>query len=78
MYKVGVVLNKIGRYPIGTYPNQSTCYGVTFTFSQGQGNDSVRDGLIRSIIFAFPPQNTNGNLGIAGMPGNHRFRPSLM
>ncbi|KAG5878610.1 hypothetical protein JTB14_013036 [Gonioctena quinquepunctata] len=52
VYKVGVVLNKIGCYPIGTYPNHSTCNGVVFTFSQGQCGDSVRDGLIRSIVFS--------------------------
>nr|AEE61716.1 unknown [Dendroctonus ponderosae] len=76
MYKVGVVLNKTGCYPIGSYPYQSTCNGVTFTFTQGQGGDSVRDGLIRSIIFAFPPSsNPNANPEI---PGDHNIQPSLM
>ncbi|XP_066138611.1 BTB/POZ domain-containing protein 1 isoform X2 [Euwallacea fornicatus] len=76
-YKVGVVLNKVGCYPIGTYPSLSLCDGVKFTFTQGQGGDSVRDGLIRSVIFAFPPSNYNQtcNPGISGIPGNHRMQP---
>lgn len=80
VYKVGVVLNKIGCYPIGTYPSQSTCNGVTFTFSQGQGGDSVRDGLIRSIIFSMPPvnNNINNNPGISGIPGDHNMQPSII
>lgn len=76
MYKVGVVLNKTGCYQIGSYPYQSNCNGVTFTFAQGQGGDSVRDGLIRSIIFAFPPStNPNANPEISG---DHNIQPSLM
>ncbi|XP_018574174.1 BTB/POZ domain-containing protein 6 isoform X1 [Anoplophora glabripennis] len=71
VYKVGVVLNKIGCYPIGTYPNQSTCNGVVFTFSQGQCGDSVRDGLIRSIIFSIPSSNNNSSN--PGVPGDHKM-----
>lgn len=82
VYKVGVVLNKVGWYPIGSYPNQSTCNGVTFTFSQGQGGEGggVRDGLIRSIIFSMPPTNNtiNTNPGISGIPGDHNMQPSII
>ncbi|KAK9743575.1 BTB And C-terminal Kelch [Popillia japonica] len=61
VYKVGVVLNKIGWYPIGSYPTCSTCNGIVFTFGQGQCGDSVRDGLIRSILFSIPPANQNNS-----------------
>lgn len=59
VYKVGVVLNKMGCYPIGTYPDQSTANGVVFTFCQSQCGDSLRDGLVRSIVFS---NGNNGNL----------------
>ncbi|EFA04408.1 BTB/POZ domain-containing protein 6 isoform X1 [Tribolium castaneum] len=80
VYKVGVVLNKIGRYPIGTYPSQSTCNGVVFTFSQGQSGDSVRDGLVRSIIFSIPSSNHNSinNPGISGIPGDHNKMSNII
>ncbi|CAH1102996.1 unnamed protein product [Psylliodes chrysocephalus] len=67
VYKVGVVLNKVGCYPVGTYPSQSTCSGVVFTFSQNQCGDSVRDGLIRSIVFSI----SSGNSMISALPGDH-------
>jgi hypothetical protein len=80
VYKVGVVLNKIGRYPIGTYPSQSTCNGVVFTFSQGQSGDSVRDGLVRGIIFSIPSSNHNSinNPGISGIPGDHNKMSNII
>ncbi|XP_076271238.1 BTB/POZ domain-containing protein 1 isoform X3 [Rhynchophorus ferrugineus] len=82
VYKVGVVLNKIGWYPIGTYPNVSSCNGVTFSFSQGQGGEGggVRDGLIRSIIFSMPPivSPINNNPGISGISGDHNMQPSII
>lgn len=61
VYKVGVVLNKTGWYPIGSYPTCSTCNGIVFTFGQGQCGDSVRDGLIRSILFSIPPANQSNS-----------------
>ncbi|KAF5300321.1 hypothetical protein FQA39_LY11178 [Lamprigera yunnana] len=61
IYKVGVVLHKPGLYPVGTYPNQSRCNGVMFSFGQVQTGDLVRDGLIRSIIFSMPPSNQNAS-----------------
>lgn len=67
------MLNKYGHYPIGTYPSQSKCNGVVFTYCQGQGSDSARDGLIRSIIFSIPPNNHSSinNVGISGIGGDH-------
>ncbi|KAL3269936.1 hypothetical protein HHI36_008993 [Cryptolaemus montrouzieri] len=62
IYKIGVVLNKIGCYPIGTYPNKTLSNGVLFTFSQGlSAGDSARDGLIRSIIFSMSNPNSVSN-----------------
>ncbi|XP_018326917.1 BTB/POZ domain-containing protein 6 isoform X2 [Agrilus planipennis] len=71
VYKVGVVLHKMGWYTIGTYTLQSTCNGVVFTFGQGQNCDSVRDGLIRSIIFSVPSSNQNNmsNCSVCAIPG---------
>ncbi|XP_049822985.1 BTB/POZ domain-containing protein 6 isoform X3 [Aethina tumida] len=79
IYKVGVVLNKIGCYPIGTYPQQSTSNGVCFMFSHRQCADCVRDGLIRSIIFSMPCQNhSNNNPSISGIPGDHNKMTNLL
>ncbi|XP_050309730.1 BTB/POZ domain-containing protein 6-B-like [Anthonomus grandis grandis] len=76
-YKVGVVLNKVGCYPNGIYESQQTCGGVTFTFSQGQGGDPIRDGLIRSIIFSIPPAS-NSLSGNSSMSGDHNMPPNLI
>ncbi|KAF2883941.1 hypothetical protein ILUMI_22233 [Ignelater luminosus] len=83
VYKVGVVLHKTGLYHVGQYPSQSMCNGVVFTFGQGRSGtgDSVRDGLIRSIIFSISPSNQNaGNAhatilmaGLPGGPTEHKF-----
>lgn len=48
LYKVGVVLNKTGHYPVGTYTLRSSCNSVIFTF--GPIVEPIRD-LVRSIIF---------------------------
>lgn len=71
IYKVGVVLHKMGLYPIGSYPSQSMCNGAVFSFGPGQSGDSVRDGLIRSIIFSMPPNVQN-------QPVNHGMSCSLV
>lgn len=47
-YKIGVAFNKLGWYPMCTCVPSMTCEGVYFSFN---GNESVRDGLIRSIVF---------------------------
>ncbi|XP_045470883.1 BTB/POZ domain-containing protein 6-B-like [Harmonia axyridis] len=61
IYKVGVVLNKTGVYPIGTYPSTSVSNGVLFSFSQGFSGENARDGLIRSIIFSMSNPNNASN-----------------
>ncbi|XP_017769718.1 PREDICTED: BTB/POZ domain-containing protein 6-B-like isoform X2 [Nicrophorus vespilloides] len=54
IYKVGVVLNKMGWYPIGVYQPCTNINGVSFMFGTGDCGESSRDGLIRSIIFSTP------------------------
>lgn len=51
VFRVGVVLNKGGSYPTGAYEETAVCDGVVFKFNVGNPNDSVRDGLIHSIVF---------------------------
>ncbi|KAM3962697.1 uncharacterized protein ACR2FA_003081 [Aphomia sociella] len=53
VYKVGVVFNKAGWYPMGTCAQQVESDSVFFNFGIGQSSDSVRDALIRSIIFTY-------------------------
>ncbi|XP_023721744.1 BTB/POZ domain-containing protein 6-B isoform X2 [Cryptotermes secundus] len=53
VYRVGVVLNKVGWYPMGSCTQRMMCDTVFFTFCVGQPSDSVRDGLIRAIVFAY-------------------------
>lgn len=48
LYKVGLVLNKTGHYPVGTYTFRTMCHSVCFTF--GPSREPERD-LVRSIIF---------------------------
>lgn len=52
VYRVGVVLNKVGWYPMGLCTQRMMCGVVFFTFCVGQPSDSVRDGLIRAIVFS--------------------------
>lgn len=51
VYRVGVVLNKGGSYPTGSYAETALCDGALFKFNVGSPTDSVRDGLIHSIVF---------------------------
>lgn len=54
-YKIGVAFNKVGWYPISTCLPTITCEGVCFDFRvDGPNGESVRDGLIRSIVFTYP------------------------
>ncbi|XP_046961597.1 uncharacterized protein LOC124531166 [Vanessa cardui] len=53
VYKVGIVFNKVGWYPMGTCAQQVAAESVFFNFGIGHSSDSVRDGLIRSIIFTY-------------------------
>ncbi|KAJ8687183.1 hypothetical protein QAD02_022977 [Eretmocerus hayati] len=54
VYKVGVVFNEPGWYPIGNCIQRVNCENVTFSFNVGvNGVDYLRDGLIRSIVFTY-------------------------
>ncbi|XP_068623391.1 uncharacterized protein [Battus philenor] len=53
VYKVGIVFNKVGWYPMGRCAQQVAAESVFFNFGIGQSSDCVRDGLIRSIIFTY-------------------------
>ncbi|XP_028156584.1 uncharacterized protein LOC114350129 [Ostrinia furnacalis] len=53
VYKVGIVFNKAGWYPMGVCAQQVAAESVFFNFGIGQSSDSVRDGLIRSVIFTY-------------------------
>lgn len=53
VYKIGVVFNKVGWYPMSLCVPTHTCANVCFTFGVGS-HESVRDGLIRAIVFKFP------------------------
>lgn len=52
LYRIGMVLNKVGWYPMGVCTRRVNCDSCFFTFCVGQPNDTLRDGLIRSIIFS--------------------------
>ena len=52
VYRIGMVLNKVGWYPMGVCTRRVNSEGAFFTFCVGQPNDTHRDGLIRSIIFS--------------------------
>lgn len=80
VYKVGVVLNKIGCYPMRAYHNQATSHGVVFSFGMGSMSSAepTRDGLIRSIIFSITQLNHNiTNFNMAGS-SNHNKLPNII
>lgn len=59
-YKIGVAFNKVGWYPMCTCVPTITCEGVTFDFRvDGPNGESVRDGLIRSIVFTRNDRDSN-------------------
>lgn len=51
IYKIYVVFNKIGWYPMYTCVPDIICNRVKFMFNVGAPTESVRDGLIRAIVF---------------------------
>lgn len=57
VYKIGVAFNKSGWYPMCTCVPLITCENVCFTFNVGSPNESVRDGLIRAIVFQLTRAN---------------------
>ncbi|XP_037810329.1 uncharacterized protein LOC119602725 [Lucilia sericata] len=58
IYKVFVVFNKIGWYPMYTSVPDVICNRVKFRFNVGDPGESVRDGLIRAIVFSTPQDNS--------------------
>uniref|UniRef100_A0A1B0DD34 Uncharacterized protein n=1 Tax=Phlebotomus papatasi TaxID=29031 RepID=A0A1B0DD34_PHLPP len=48
-YKIGIVFNKVGWYPMAECLPKKTYQDVVFSFGVGMPNESVRDGLIRAI-----------------------------
>ena len=52
VYRIGMVLNKVGWYPMGVCTRRVNSEECFFTFCVGQPSDTLRDGLIRSIIFS--------------------------
>lgn len=55
----------MGCYPMATFPSYSRCNGVSFVFGQGQSGDSVRDGLIKSIIFSISSTNQSSGTNVS-------------
>ncbi|XP_008207310.1 uncharacterized protein LOC100123767 [Nasonia vitripennis] len=53
LYKIGVVFNREGWYPLASCNQNKICDNVLFCFGTGNSSDTVRDGLIRSIIFTY-------------------------
>ncbi|KAJ8686524.1 hypothetical protein QAD02_022318 [Eretmocerus hayati] len=53
LYKIGVVLNRRGWYPLASCTQSKVCDNVSFVFGGGNISDTVRDGVIRSIVFTY-------------------------
>ncbi|XP_053693236.1 uncharacterized protein LOC128741440 [Sabethes cyaneus] len=53
MYKIGVVFNKVGWYPVSQSVTKVNCDNVGFTFCVGSQSESVRDNFIRTIVFTY-------------------------
>ncbi|KAL0113023.1 hypothetical protein PUN28_012334 [Cardiocondyla obscurior] len=53
IYRVGVVFNKAGWYPVGVCSQNMSCDNVFFSFGVGNDAHTIRDGLIRSIVFTY-------------------------
>lgn len=53
LYKIGVVFNREGWYPLASCSQNKICDSVLFCFGAGNTSDTIRDGLIRSIIFTY-------------------------
>ncbi|XP_067627929.1 uncharacterized protein [Eurosta solidaginis] len=60
IYKVYVVFNKVGWYPMYTCVPDVVCNRVKFMFNVGNPSESVRDGLIRAIVFSTPQEQSRG------------------
>ncbi|EDW26565.1 GL12915 [Drosophila persimilis] len=61
IYKIYVVFNKTGWYPMYSCVPDANSHRVKFMFNVGNPTESVRDGLIYAIIF-FTPQDHSRHL----------------
>lgn len=52
IYKIGVVFNKLGFYKEHEVQGVVRGSNITFTFNTGNPNDTIREGLIRGIIYS--------------------------
>lgn len=57
IYKIYVVFNKTGWYPMYSCVPDANCHRVKFMFNVGLPTESVRDGLIYAIIFSTPQEH---------------------
>lgn len=62
IYKVFVVFNKVGWYPMYSCVPDVVCNRVKFMFNVGNPSESVRDGLIRAIVFSTPQEQSRNVL----------------
>ncbi|XP_011153908.1 uncharacterized protein LOC105191868 [Harpegnathos saltator] len=53
VYRVGVVFNKVGWYPVAICTQNMACDSVFFSFGVGNSAHTIREGLIRSIVFTY-------------------------
>lgn len=52
VYKIGVVFNKLGFYKEHEVLSSVRGSNITFTFNTGNPNDTIREGLVRGIIYS--------------------------
>ncbi|XP_017066959.1 uncharacterized protein LOC108105054 [Drosophila eugracilis] len=57
IYKIYVVFNKTGWYPMSLCVPDANCHRVKFMFNVGNPTESVRDGLIYAIIYSTPQEH---------------------
>lgn len=53
VYKIVVVLNKQGWYPLGAATQRMGCDAVHFTFGVGNNSESARESVVRSVVFTY-------------------------
>lgn len=62
IYKIYVVFNLMGWYPMYSCVPDTIKKRVKFMFNVGNPTESVRDGLIYAIIFSTPQDHARGQL----------------
>ena len=53
VYRIEVVFNKTGYYPGGIWTGETDCNRVAFSFGVGNISHTMRDDLIRAIVFTY-------------------------